>query len=132
MMSHPPCQINSYCRGVLVRAIDPMTRGRLRERMGNDHVHTAHMRSFLDPPTPRGHTIKGYGRVNYKENRKNSTTRKMTFSLHRACDRTMAEKGVDPANYNYGDVTTLDRTAIVSINGRRSVERVTQPRLIIE
>lgn len=130
-MPQTPYQINSYCRAVLVRAIDPLTRGKLLARMNTDHAHTAHMRSFLDPPTPRGHNIKGSGRVNFRPNRKNSKTQKLSFSLHRACDRAMSAKGVNTTYYTYGRMRVLDPSAIVSINGRRSVARAHLPRIIL-
>jgi hypothetical protein len=79
-----------------------------------------HMRSFLDKPTAAGHTIKGSGLVSYASSRKNSTTAPLTINLHRACDRNLMSYGVLPSDYNYGRVTILDVTAIVSFNGRRS------------
>ena len=112
-------QINNYTRGLLVRAVDPLTRGQLRERL---HLadSSVHLRSFLDPPAPRGHTIKGSGLVAYKDSRKNSATGRMGFALTRACDKNLASCGVQPSDYTYGVATTMAITAIVSINGRRS------------
>jgi hypothetical protein len=79
-----------------------------------------HLRSFLDAPTPRGHTIKGSGLVSYRSNEKNTTkVREMPFALQRACSAHMQSLGVQGSNYNYGPVEEMDKTAIVSINGRR-------------
>jgi hypothetical protein len=103
---------------VLVRAVDPLTRGALRERMqllGS----TVHLRSFLDAPTPRGHTIKGSGMVEFRPNKKNTTTVPMCFALPRACDAHIQGLGVQGSDYNFGPVRAMDPTAIVSINGRR-------------
>ena len=113
-------QINNYTRGLLVRAVDPLTRGKLRERL-QLAASSVHLRSFLDSPPPRGHTIKGSGLVAYKDSRKNSATGPMGFALTRACDKNLASCGVPPSEYTYGPATTMARTAIVSINGRRSV-----------
>jgi hypothetical protein len=101
-----------------VRAVDPFTRNALRERMGR-MSSAVHLRSFLDPKTPRGHTIKGSGVVAYRPNRKNATTIPMCFALDRACNAHMQGLGVQGSNYNFGPVRKLDTTAIVSINGRR-------------
>ena len=114
-------QIQSYVRGLLVRAVDPLTHGALRARL--DIVgSTVHLRSFLDPPTPAGHTIKGSGLVAYRSNRKNSAWVDQPFSLHRACGRHLQSLGVQACDYNYGRAKVLDVTASVSLNGRRSVE----------
>jgi hypothetical protein len=112
-------QIQSYARGLVVRAVDPLTRGALRERM-NLMGSSVNLRSFLDPPTPAGHTVKGYGLVSYRDSRKNSHSRPLTISLRRAMDRSMRVMGVDPVDYNYGRALVMDATAIISINGRRS------------
>ena len=112
-------QIQSYARGLVVRAVDPLTRGALRERM-NLMGSSVNLKSFLDPPTPAGHTVKGYGLVSYRNSRKNSQSRPLTISLRRAMDRSMRVMGVDPVDYNYGCALVIDVTAIVSINGRRS------------
>jgi hypothetical protein len=101
-----------------VRAVDPLTRGALRERM--QRVASAvYLRSFLDPPTPPGHTIKGSGLVSYKASRFNTTTMPMDFTLQRACEMHMQSIGVQGSDYNFGSITVLDKTAVVSINGRR-------------
>ena len=111
-------QIQSYARGLLVRAVDPYTRGALRARM---HLvgSAVHLRSFLDAPTPRGHTIKGSGLVAYRANQKNTNTTPMDYALQRACSKHMQSLGVQGSDYYYGPVEVLDPTAIVSINGRR-------------
>jgi hypothetical protein len=103
---------------VLVRAVDPFTRGALRERMqllGS----TINLRSFLDTPTPRGHTIKGSGLVSFRPNNKNTATVPMCFGLQRACASHMQGLGVQDSDYYFGPVRAMDPTAIVSINGRR-------------
>jgi hypothetical protein len=111
-------QIQSYSRGILVRAVDPYTRGALRERM--QLVESAvHLRSFLDPPTPPGHTIKGSGLVSYRANRFNTTTVPMDFALLRACEGHMQDLGVQGSDYNFSSVSALDTSAVISINGRR-------------
>jgi hypothetical protein len=111
-------QIQSYARGLLVRAVDPFTRGALRVRMARMGP-SVHLRSFLDPKTPRGHTIKGSGLVAFRPNKKNATNIPMCFALARACNTHMQGLGVQGSDYNYGPVRELDTTAIVSINGRR-------------
>ena len=111
-------QIQSYSRGVLVRAVDPYTRGALRERM-QLMGSTVNLRSFLDAPTPRGHTIKGSGMVAYRPNNKNTIKIPMCYALQRACNNHMQGLGVQPSKYNFGPVQAMDPTAIVSINGRR-------------
>ena len=106
-----------------MRAIDPLTRGALRERMliiGS----AVRLRSFLDPPTPAGHTIKGSGEVAYRDNRKNSKTTPMFNAMQRAMNNHMTTCGVDPAHYDYGVVTVMDTTAIVSLNGRRYITHI--------
>lgn len=111
-------QIQSYARGVLVRAVDPFTRGALRERMvllGS----TVNLRSFFDAPTPRGHTIKGSGLVAFRANKRNTQAIPMCFALQRACEQHMRSIGVQGSDYNFGPVQAMDTTAIVSINGRR-------------
>ncbi len=111
-------QIQSYSRGLLVRAVDPLTRGALRERMqlvGS----SVHLRSFLDPPAPKGHTIKGSGLVAFKASRFNTTTTPMDFNLQRACNKHMQSLGVQGSDYTFSPATVLDITAVVSINGRR-------------
>jgi hypothetical protein len=111
-------QVQSYARGLLVRAVDPLTRGALRERMqllGS----AVHLRSFLDAPTPPGHTVKGSGLVAFKANRYNSTNVPMDFALQTACERHMQSLGVQGSDYNYGVVSKLDAGALVTINGRR-------------
>lgn len=103
---------------MLVRAVDPYTRGALRERMqllGS----SVNLRSFLDAPTPKGYTIKGSGLVAYRSNRKNASSIPMCFALQRACDAHMHGIGVQASDYNFGPVSALDTTAVVSINGRR-------------
>lgn len=77
------------------------------------------LRSFLDPSTPAGHTVKGYGLVSYRNHRRNSTTRDLGMQLTRAMDRSISDLGVDPSDYTYGRTTVMDATAIISINGRR-------------
>jgi hypothetical protein len=111
-------QVQSYARGLLVRAVDPLTRGALRERM---HLVSSSvtLRSFLDPPTPPGHTIKGSGLVSFKTSRFNTTTTPMDFNLQRAFDSHMRSLGVQGSDYNYGPVSVLDAGARISINGRR-------------
>jgi hypothetical protein len=111
-------QIQSYARGLLVRAVDPLTRGALRVRMERLGP-SVHLRSFLDPKTPRGHTIKGSGLVAFRPNKKNATNIPMNFALERACNTHMQGLGVQGSDYDYGPVRELDTTAIVSINGRR-------------
>jgi len=118
-MSFLAWQINNYTRGLLVRSVDPQTRGKLRERL-HLAAESVHLRSFLDPPAPRGHTLKGSGLVAYKDSRKNSATGPMGFALTRACDKNLTSCGVQPSDYTYGPATTMATTAIVSINGRRS------------
>jgi hypothetical protein len=113
-----PVQIQSYARGLLVRAVDPFTRGALRVRMGRMGP-CVHLRSFLEPKTPRGHTIKGSGLVAMRPHRKNATCIPLCFALARACSTHMQGLGVQGSDYNYGPVRQLDTTAIVSINGRR-------------
>jgi hypothetical protein len=103
-----------------VRAVDPLTRGALRERM--QLVGSAvHLRSFLDPPRPKGHTIKGSGLVSFASNRHNSTTMSMDFdcALERACARHMQSLGVQSSDYNFSPVSVLDTAVKISINGRR-------------
>ena len=111
-------QIQSYSRGLLVRAVDPLTRGALRERLKRVGS-CVHLRSFLDPPTPPGHTIKGSGLVSFLSNRFNTTTAPMDHALRRACDRHMQSLGVQSSDYNYGPASELARTVNISINGRR-------------
>jgi hypothetical protein len=107
---------------LLVRAIDPLTHGALRARLqvvgGSGSLN---LRSFLDRPIPDGHTIKGSGKVSFRDNRKNSTFVRLPFNLIRALDRHLQSKGVKPSDYNYGKAMVLDKKAIVSINGRRYV-----------
>jgi hypothetical protein len=111
-------QIQSYARGLLVRAVDPYTRGALRERM--QLVGSAvHLRSFLDPPIAPGHTIKGSGLVSFKSNRFNTTTVHMAFALDRCLSSHMQSLGVQSSDYNFGPVKALNTTVGVSINGRR-------------
>ena len=69
---HSHVQSMSYTRGLLVRAVDPLTRGALRTRvalLGS----AVHLRSFLDGPAPAGHTIKGSGLVAFAANQWNTT-----------------------------------------------------------
>ena len=84
-------------------------------RMGS----AVHLRSFLDPQKPRGHTIKGSGVVDYRPNKKNANNVPMCFGLNRACNAHMQGLGVQGSDYIFGPVRKLDTTAIVSINGRR-------------
>jgi hypothetical protein len=113
-------QIQSYSRGLLVRAVDPLTRGALRERLKRVGS-CVHLRSFLDPPTPLGHTIKGSGLVSFLSNRFNTTTTPICMhdALEGACDRHMQSLGVQSCDYNYGPVSELATTVAISINGRR-------------
>ena len=78
-----------------------------------------HLRSFLDPPAPHGHTIKGSGLVSFRSNRFNTTTEPMNFTLHRACEDHMQSLGVQGSDYDYGTISMLSPNALVSINGRR-------------
>jgi hypothetical protein len=80
---------------------------------------TINLRSFLDTPTPRGHTIKGSGLVSFRPNNKNTSTVPMCFGLQRACASHMQGLGVQDSDYYFGPVRAMDPTAIVSINGRR-------------
>jgi len=80
---------------------------------------SVNLRSFLDSPTPRGHTIKGSGLVSFRANLKNTTNIPMCNALQRACDSHMQGLGVQSSDYNFGPVRAMDTTAIVSINGRR-------------
>ena len=115
--------MQSYARGVLVRAVDPFTRGALRERM--DLLgSTVNLRSFLDKPTPQGHTIKGSGMVSYRPNQKNTQVVPMCFALQRACDAHLQSVGVQSCAYEFGPVRAMDPTAQVSINGKRSIHTV--------
>jgi hypothetical protein len=110
----------SYTRGLLVRAVDPLTRGALRERvmrLGS----AVHLRSFLDDPMPAGHTIKGSGLVSFAANRWNTTSTPIDFTLQRECDKHMRDLGVRACDYNFGEVDALAATAVVSINGRRYI-----------
>ena len=120
MYSHTThLQIQSYARGVLVRAVDPLTRGALKSRM-NIMGSSVHLRSFLDPPTPPGHTIKGSGLVAFKATRFNTTVMNpMVLRLRRACEQHMQSLGVSGSDYNFGKISVLDESAVVSINGRR-------------
>jgi hypothetical protein len=111
-------QIQSYSRCLLVRAVDPFTRGALRQRM-NLLSSAVNLRSFLDPPTPAGHTIKGSGLVAFRASRFNTSITPMDFALQRACNRHMQSLGVQGSDYNYGPVKVLDAGSVVSINGRR-------------
>jgi hypothetical protein len=111
-------QIQSYARGLLVRAVDPLTRGALRERMMLV-ASAVHLRSFLDNPTPQGHTIKGSGLVAFRGNRSNTTSMPMDFALERACANHMQSLGVQSSSYNFGRVDELSETVVISINGRR-------------
>jgi hypothetical protein len=98
--------------------VDPFTRGALRERMqllGS----TVNLRSFLDAATPRGHTIKGSGLVEFRAHRRNTTDIPMCFALQRTCNSHMQGLGVQGSDYEFGPVRAMDPTAIVSINGRR-------------
>jgi len=111
-------QIQSYTRGLLVRAVDPHTRGALRVRMMR--VGSAvFLRSFLDPPAPKGHTIKGSGLVSYKGSRWNTTSTPIDRALQRACEKHMQGMGVRGSDYFFGEAQVLNKTAQVSINGRR-------------
>jgi len=101
-----------------VRAIDPMTRGALKARL-NIVGSTVHLRSFLEPPTSPGITIKGSGMVAFKANRKNCKAGQMTWNLRRALDNYLSSQGVQPASYNYGQAKVMHVSAVVSINGRR-------------
>ena len=103
-----------------MRAVDPLTRGALRARL-NIVGTTVHLRSFLEPATPAGHTIKGSGMVAYRANHKNSKSMPLTWQLRRRLDRHLQTQLVDPTDYNYGNATILGESAIVSINGRRYV-----------
>jgi hypothetical protein len=110
----------SYTRGLLVRAVDPLTRGALRARVmlvGS----AVHLRSFLDGPTPAGHTIKGSGLVSFAANRWNTTCAPIDNALQRACDSHMRSLGVQAHDYDFGEVTVLDVKAKISINGRRYI-----------
>ena len=111
-----PCADSELCARI-AGAVDPLTRGALRERM--QLVGSAvHLRSFLDPPTPPGHTIKGSGLVSFSDNRWNTTNVPMDYALQRACESHMQSLGVSGSNYNYL-VSVLAASAKVSINGRR-------------
>lgn len=66
-------QTRSYCRGIVVRAVDSETRMRLFARLQVTEMTS--MRSFLDPPAPKGHTVKGSGRVAYKLQTRNHESR---------------------------------------------------------
>jgi hypothetical protein len=78
-----------------------------------------HLRSFLDPPTPKGHTIKGSGLVAYRANRANTTTTPLDRALQKGCESHMQSLGVNGSDYFFGDAQELAETAVVSINGRR-------------
>jgi len=56
-------QVRSYCRGVVVRAVDPATRARLFARL--DIAEVSSLRSFLDKPQQQGKTVKGSGLASY-------------------------------------------------------------------
>jgi hypothetical protein len=101
-----------------VRAIDPYTRGALRERL-NLVGSAVNLRSFLDPPMAPGHTIKGSGLVSFKSNRFNTTSPPMDFTLKRAVDKHIQSLGVQSSDYNFGPVKLMDTKVAVSINGRR-------------
>jgi hypothetical protein len=108
----------SYTRGLLVRAVDPLTRGALRARvmlLGS----AVHLRSFLDGAAPAGHTIKGSGLVAFASNRWNTTSCPMERALQRECDKHMRSLGVHASDYDFGEVRELDAKAVVFINGRR-------------
>ena len=113
-----PIQIQSYARGLLVRAVDPYTRGALRERM--KLVGSAvHLRSFLDPAKVPGHTIKGSGLVSFRANRFNTTIQPMDYHLERAINKHIQSLGVQSSDYNFGPIKVLAPTVGISINGRR-------------
>jgi hypothetical protein len=78
-----------------------------------------HLRSFLDPPTPPGHTIKGSGLVSFRASRWNTTIMPMEYALDRECNRHMQTLGVQGSDYTYGPISMLATDAVVSINGRR-------------
>lgn len=120
---HSCMQIMSYTRGLLVRAVDPLTRGALRARV--ELLGSAvHLRSFLDGPEPPGHTIKGSGLVSFAPNRWNTTTAPIDYTLQRECDKHMRTLGVRANDYNFGDAKVLDATTVVSINGRRYITNI--------
>ncbi len=102
----------------MVRAVDPMTRGALKQRL-NIVESTVHLRSFLEPPTAPGVTIKGSGKVAFKASRKKSKVEPMTWILRRALDKYIGSIGQQPANYNYGLAKIMQVSAVVSLNGRR-------------
>jgi hypothetical protein len=102
----------------VVSAIDPMTRGALKARL-SIVGSTVHLRSFLEPATKPGLTIKGSGSVAFKANRKNCKAGPMTWNLTRALDNYIRSIGADPANYNYGLAQIMQVNAKVSLNGRR-------------
>ena len=56
-------QVHSYCRGIVVHAVDSKTRKKLFARL--QVTEMASMRSFLDPPATQGTTVKGSGKVAY-------------------------------------------------------------------
>jgi hypothetical protein len=66
-------QVRSYCRGIVVRAVDSETRKKLFARL--QVTEMASMRSFLDPPPTKGTTVKGSGQVAYKLQTRNHASR---------------------------------------------------------
>ena len=66
-------QVRSYCRGIVVRAVDSETRKKLFARL--QVTEMASMRSFLDPPPTQGTTVKGSGKVAYKLHTRNHASR---------------------------------------------------------
>jgi len=103
----------------LVRAVDPFTRGQLRNRLKLTGNTSVHLRSFLDKPTPKGHTIKGSGKVAFRANRKNSNSLQLTLDLRRACERNLQICGQSPGDYDFGKARVLDKDSVVNLNGRR-------------
>jgi hypothetical protein len=72
--------VRSYCRGVVVRAVNTNTRQRLFERL--DVTEMAGMRSFLDAPKRPGITVKGSGEVRYHLHSRNCYSKVVQQDSH--------------------------------------------------
>jgi hypothetical protein len=83
-----------------------------------DPEETANMRSFLDRPTTKGHTLKGSNMVDFHIHSQNSTTTSIRNipALKRIFTHHLRASNKLPEHYNYDKITLIDNR--ISINGR--------------
>jgi hypothetical protein len=102
----------------MVREMSEDIKARLYKRMNVDPTTSNNLRSFLDPPKVKGHTLKGSNMVNYFTHSRNSATCNIELipTLKRLFTRHLTMTKKKPEDYTYERVVIIKNR--ISINGR--------------